>query len=79
MNMVQATLYFIILEFMTVFAWFALAVHIKDIINSIVSASASVAPQTVDIGQIVVNAINVLFLILVFIWLGWCTTKRFTK
>lgn len=71
MNIIQATLYFIILEFITIFAWFAIVVHIKDIINILVSASAGVAPQAVAIGQNVVTAMNVVFLALVILWLGW--------
>ena len=71
MNIVQATISFILLEFMTIFAWFALAVHIKDIINLLVSASSTVAPQAVAVGQNVINGMNVIFLVLVFLWLGW--------
>jgi cell division protein FtsX len=71
MNMVQATISFIILEFVTVFTWFALVIHMKDVINLIVSASAGIAPQAVSIGQNVINAFNVLFLVLIFMWLGW--------
>lgn len=71
MNIIQATLYFIILEFITIFAWFAIVVHIKDIINILVSAAAGVAPQAVGIGQNVVTAMNVVFLVLVILWLGW--------
>lgn len=71
MHIVQATLYFIFLEFVTVFAWFAIVIHIKDIINFIVTAAAGVAPQSVAVGQNVVTGINVLFLVLFLSWIIW--------
>lgn len=71
MNIVKATLYFVFLEFVTIFSWFALVVHIKDIINFMVTDTASIAPQAVGIGQNVVTAINVLFIILVVVWVCW--------
>jgi hypothetical protein len=48
-----------------------LVVRIKDVINIIVSAASGVAPQAVTVGQNVVTALNVIFLVLVFLWIGW--------
>jgi hypothetical protein len=71
MHIVQATLYFIVLEFITIFSWFAVVIHIKDAMNEMVSAAAEIAPQAVGIGQNVVTGLNVLFLVLVLSWIGW--------
>lgn len=60
---------FIVLEFVTLFAWFAVVVNIKDAINIMVSATADVAPQAVGVGQNVITGINVLFLFLVGLWI----------
>ncbi len=71
MHIVQATLYFIVLEFVTIFAWFAIVTRIKDIMNILVTAAAGVAPQSVPVGQNVVTGLNVLFIVLVLVWIGW--------
>jgi ABC-type dipeptide/oligopeptide/nickel transport system permease subunit len=69
MNIVMATIYLIVLEFTTIFAWFAVVVYIKDIINLMVSAVDMA--QVTTVGQNVVTGLNVTFLVLVFIWFGW--------
>jgi hypothetical protein len=71
MHIVQATLYFIFLEFVTIFAWFAIVVNIKTVMNILVSEAADIAPQSVAVGQNVVTGLNVLFIILVLMWIGW--------
>lgn len=71
MHIVQATLYFIFLEFVTIFAWFAVVVHLKNVVNVLVSAASDVAPQAVSVGQNVVYGFNVLFLVLVIVWICW--------
>lgn len=69
MNVVKATLYFLVLEFITAFAWFAVVVHIKDIINFMVS-EVSIA-QVTTVGQNVVKGLNVVFLAMFFGWIVW--------
>lgn len=71
MNIVKATLYFILLEFMTIFVWFAVVVNMKDVVNIITSAAATAAPQAVAVGQNVVTAFNVLFIVLMVVWICW--------
>jgi hypothetical protein len=69
MNIVMATIYLIVLEFITIFSWFAVVVNIKTIINLMVSAVDMA--QVTQVGQNVINGLNITFLVLVIAWLGW--------
>ena len=69
MDIVKATLYFIVLEFITIFSWFAIVVHIKDVINFMVSA-VHISQVTV-IGQNVVWGLNVVWLFMAGCWVAW--------
>jgi hypothetical protein len=69
LNIAQATMTFIIVEFSIIFSWFVVVTRIKDIINFMVTG-VDIAEVTV-VGQNVVNGINVLFIILVLVFIGW--------
>jgi hypothetical protein len=71
MHIVEATLYFIVLEFITIFSWFTVVINIKNAINEMVTAAASIAPESVQVGQNVVTGLNVVFLMLVICWICW--------
>ena len=69
MHPIKALIIFIILEFVTIFAWFAVARNLLTVINAIVSAISMTNVRTV--GQNVVTGMNLVFIVLLFAWAGW--------
>jgi len=69
MHIVEATLNYMILMFVTIFTWFIIVKNLLLVINVIVTAVS--LPNVTTVGQNVVNMFHVLFIFLLLIWTGW--------